>query len=210
MIEARGLEKRYGGTGAVLRGVDIACKKGEIVWVSGPSGSGKTTLLNVIGLLAMPDGGEYTLNGKDVLNTSRVERNRLRREIVSTVFQRGNLFEHLTVEENVSVGLQERDRGRVLDELKNVGLADKETMRAGLLSVGEQQRVAIARAMARRTPVLLADEPIASLDDDNAHQALKLLASVAESGTAVVLVSHDGRASEIATHAYRLKDGQLA
>lgn len=199
MIRAEGLVKRYrGGVEPVLDGVELTVDRGEILWISGASGSGKTTLLNVLGLLTGFDGGRYSLDGVDVGSMDESLRRRARRETVSTVFQRGNLFGHLTVMENVLLGFFGGTRVEAQRVLDQVGMGARADQLGALLSGGEQARVAFARSAVRATPVLLADEPIANLDRDAARVVLSLVGMAADAGSAVVVVSHDERASTIA------------
>jgi putative ABC transport system ATP-binding protein len=126
------------------------------------------------------------------------------------VFQRGNLFDHLSALENVLVGMSHGGVPDALAHLEAVGMGSKAGQRAGLLSGGEQGRVAFARAAARKTPILLADEPVAGLDDGNATIVLDLLAGEARRGVAVVVVSHDDRVTSIGTRHLRLCKGEAA
>lgn len=200
MIEVRSLTKSYPGSARpVLEDVEFSVPAGAVMWVCGPSGSGKSTLLNVLGLLTRADSGSCMINGVEMLGAAHQVRSRGRRELVSTIFQRGNLFAHLSVLENVMVGMSAGSVADANEHLAAVGMADLAHRRAGLLSGGEQGRVAIARAAARRTPVLLADEPVAALDDANAEIVMALLSEAALRGVAVVVVSHDARAAQIAT-----------
>lgn len=199
MLRVTHLVKTYrGAPRPTLDGVSIAVEAGEVLWVSGASGAGKTTLLNVLGLLTGADSGRYQLAGVDMLSASPKTRCEARRDLVSTVFQRGNLFGHLSALDNVMLGLGNQDRSVAKDYLTRVGLEEKSTGLAGLLSGGEQTRVAFARAAARRTPLLLADEPLAGLDRRSASMVLQMLGNAADEGVSVVFVSHDDRAASIA------------
>ena len=210
MLHMSGVIKTYPRTGVVLNGVDLSCESGEVVWISGGSGSGKSTLLSVMGLLASFEQGAYVIDGADVTSLRSVDFVALRRDVISMVFQRGNLFGHLNVSENVSVGLRVPDQSVVLESLERVGMTHRAGERAANLSGGEMQRVAIARAMARRTPLLLADEPTSSLDCDNSATVVDLLREVADSGVAVVLASHDRRSARIADRSLVLQEGKLS
>lgn len=207
MIQARDLVKSYpGATAPIIKGLSCAVAQGDVLWVSGPSGSGKSTLLNLLGLLTEADSGSLQINGAEMLGTSRTVRTHARATLVSTIFQRGNLFAHVNALDNVLVGMPTANRDEAEAHLRAVGLGEKARQPAGLLSGGEQARVAIARATARRTPILLADEPIAGLDDRNADMVMVLLAEAAAQGAAVVVVSHDERTAKIATTTLRLMD----
>ncbi|MHA7134393.1 ABC transporter ATP-binding protein [Oerskovia turbata] len=210
MIVLKNVTKRYRTSSEpVLRGVDLTCESGELVWIAGDSGSGKTTLLNVLGLLSEVDSGSFSIDGVELLGAPERTRRDARANLVSTVFQTGNLFGHLTVGTNVALGLPRANPEAVAQALRDVDMEDKQETRAGLLSGGEHQRVAIARAMARGSRLLLADEPFASLDTRNAERVMGLLQKVAAAGTTVVLVSHDARAGAVATDRRLLAKGRL-
>ncbi|NMR20742.1 ABC transporter ATP-binding protein [Cellulomonas fimi] len=211
MIEVSDLSRSYANSRApVISGLSFSVRRGEILWVAGPSGSGKTTLLNVLGLLSTANSGEYRIDGQEMLGAPQQVRARSRRDVVSTVFQRGNLFAHLSAVDNVLVGMHPKERSVAEASLAAVGMAGRERQPAGLMSGGEQGRVAIARATARRTPVLLADEPVSGLDDANASAVLQLLEQAGASGVAVVVVSHDPRVGPIASATLTLPARQAA
>lgn len=207
IVELIGIHKTYGHP--VLAGVDLECRRGEVTWIKGASGSGKSTLLNVLGLLSTADSGVYHLNGVAINGASIPTLTRLRQRTVSTIFQRGNLFDHLTVAENIRLGIDRANTADVNTVLSDVSLADRATDRAGLMSGGEQQRIAVARALIRTSPLILADEPTSSLDETNARAILSLLRLAAEAGAAVVVASHDGRTGDIADVAFELERGTL-
>lgn len=200
MIDVQDLVKSYpGASSPIIDGLSFSVARGEILWVSGPSGSGKSTLLNVLGLLTDADSGSYRIDGQEMLHAKRAVRTRARRSEVSTIFQRGNLFAHLNALDNIRVGMTTGPRDDAAAHLGAVGLAHKADQLAGLLSGGEQERVAIARAAARCTPILLADEPVAGLDERNADAVMDLLKESARQGVAVVVVSHDDRTAHVAS-----------
>lgn len=200
MIHVQDLVKSYPeARSPIINGLSFSVARGELLWVSGPSGSGKSTLLNVLGLLTDADSGSYRIDGVEMIHAKRAARTLARRSEVSTIFQRGNLFAHLNALDNIVVGMPTGSRDDAAARLGAVGLADKATQLAGLLSGGEQERVAIARAAARCTPILLADEPVAGLDDRNAETVMDLLVKTARQGVAVVVVSHDDRTAHVAS-----------
>lgn len=170
---------------------------GEVALVQGPSGSGKTSLLNVLGLLAKPTSGQYLLDGEDVVQAADRRRQALRGKAVTSIFQQGNLLPHLTVLENVVLGGAPLDTAR--EVIRRVGLERSTDQKAGLLSGGEQQRTAVARALARESLVVLADEPVASLDPANAASVIALLLECAAGGAAVVIASHDPGLASVST-----------
>lgn len=208
----KGFETREGQV-EVLKGVSLSVDPGEVLLISSPSGGGKSTLLNILGILALADTGTYELDGQDVTRLSAAERTRLRASTLSMIFQRGNLFPHLTAVENVQVGLIDQARD-AHDHLARAALRDADVhgiadRRAGLLSGGEQQRVAVARAMARGSRIILADEPTASLDDENAEKVLGLLLQAASDGVSVVIASHDSRVLPHVSRSESLVNGVL-
>ncbi len=216
ILETRGLTKVYRADGVAtpaLRGVDFAVGRGEFVSIMGPSGCGKSTLLYLMGLLATPTDGTVILAGTDTRGVSDGERTRLRRAHIGFVFQRFNLLPTLSAQDNVA--LPRRLRGMAVGDapremLRAVGLEDKRRRRPNQLSVGEQQRVAIARALVTRPAVLLADEPTGNLDSTSSGRVMDLVSRLhAESGQAVVLVSHNEQVAARAHRLVRMCDGRL-
>jgi putative ABC transport system ATP-binding protein len=212
-----GVSRRYQvGTAVVtaLNAVDLEIDAGEFAVVLGPSGSGKTTLLNIIGALDTATSGQVTIAGRDITGARRSELFRVRREIVSFIFQSFNLFPTLTALENVQCGVEitrkaKDARERAVDVLGQVGLADRVHHYPGELSGGEQQRVAIARALATGNPLLLADEPTGDLDFRTGVQILELLRAQAEAGHTVIVVTHNREISRIADRVIELGSGAV-
>ena len=178
--------------------ITMKIDKGEFVAIVGQSGSGKSTCMNIIGCLDVPTHGVYRLNGRDVGKMSRNELASVRNEMLGFIFQQYNLLPKLSLLENVEVPLvyagiplAERKR-RATASLERVGLGDKLKNKPNQLSGGQQQRVSIARALVRNPPVILADEPTASLDEANAGQVSLLLSGYARTlGSTLLVVSHD-------------------
>lgn len=219
VIRASGLVKSY-QTGdeccAVLKGVDLSVTRGECVYLVGPSGSGKTTLLSILGCVLSADAGQLDVLGLDVLRFTVNEQARFRREKIGFVFQRFHLFKALTAAENVCVPLdllgwpKGQSRGRAVELLSLVGLAEKASCRVTRLSVGQRQRVAFARALAGDPELILADEPTASLDADAGFTAMSILKNLCrELGKTVVVVTHDSRIYAMADRLLRLSDGRV-
>ena len=216
LLEARRVVKAFGATPA-LRGVSVSVTAGEVVAVLGPSGSGKSTLLHCLAGLTRPDAGEVQYDGQRLdLMTDR-DRTRLRRTQIGVVFQYGQLVPELTAAENVALPLLlgRRGRGAALAAaqtwLARLGVPEIAAARPGQLSGGQAQRVAVARALVADPRLLVADEPTGALDSLAAEQVMELLTSVArESGTTVVLVTHDLRVASYADREVVLRDGQLA
>jgi peptide/nickel transport system ATP-binding protein len=190
----RGVRRRYGSAEAVGP-TDLALSVPGLHAVVGPSGSGKTTLLHLIAGLERPSAGDVEVAGVDIVPMTREQLARFRREHLAVVPQAGALTGHLTALENVELALRirgRRDRPAAERALTVVGLGELMDRRAGQLSGGEQQRVAIARALATGAPVLLADEPTASLDQRNAIAVAALLHELAHATGAIVLcATHD-------------------
>jgi ABC-type lipoprotein export system ATPase subunit len=212
VLELVSVRKSYSTDGVVrnvLDDVSFTLQAGELAWISGPSGGGKTTLLNILGLLSAPDSGQYRLDGRELSHLSHRDQTSLRATVVSTIFQRGNLFGHLTALENVRLALPRDNVRRARLALRSTNLDGLDDRRASTLSGGEQQRVSIARAMARGSRVILADEPTSSLDDQNAQTVLEMLQSAARAGSFVVIASHDSRVAAAEGRRLRLTGGKV-
>jgi putative ABC transport system ATP-binding protein len=199
-----------------LRGVSATFERGTLSLVMGPSGSGKTTLLSLLGCLLSPDEGTVFVDGIAVNELSASEKTVLRRKKISFVFQAFRLLHSLSAIDNVALGLEIRNGKRAdqivmaRDLLLRFGLGDKLDREPSGLSPGEKQRVAIARALAGNPPILLADEPTASLDAEAGRNICQILRSqVDQNGKTVVVVSHDPRWKEFADRTITLSDGQI-
>lgn len=197
----------------VLRGVTINIERGEIVAIMGASGSGKTTLLNIIGCLDKPTSGSYYLDDREVSRLNDGELAKIRGRMVGFVFQSFNLLSQLSAKGNVELGLKYSgggDSNRAMEALAKVGLSDRAQHRPTELSGGEQQRVAIARAIAKKPPLILADEPTGNLDSHSGEEIISTLLSLhAEQGITLIVVTHD---ANIARHCQRIihvKDGEI-
>jgi phosphonate transport system ATP-binding protein len=204
MIRVRGLSKRYGAGAAALDRVDLEVDAGEFVTLIGPSGAGKSTLLRCINGLIAPSAGEITVDGEPVTDAS-ADGLRLVRSRIGFVFQHFNLLKRLSVLDNVRVGtlarvgswpsflarFPEAETERARRALRRVGLAGLEHRRADTLSGGQQQRVGIARALVQEPRVLLADEPMSSLDPALARSLMELLRHInLEDGLTVITSLH--------------------
>ena len=199
-----------------LRGVSLTFERGTLALVMGPSGSGKTTLLSMLGCLLSPDEGTVFVDGIAVNQLAEPEKTAIRQKKISFVFQAFRLFHSLTALDNVAVGFEIRDPGKpqrmemARDLLLQFGLGDKLHQEPNELSPGEKQRVAIARALAGNPPILLADEPTASLDVKAGRNICEILRNqVSEHKRTVVVVSHDPRWREFADRTITLCDGQV-
>lgn len=199
-----------------LRGVDLRIASGEFLALVGPSGSGKTTLLNLIGALDVPTAGEVIILGQSIAELSKRARARLRLHSIGFVFQAYNLVPVLTARENVEfvLELQGVTRGRharALQVLADVGLQDLADRRINELSGGQQQRVAVARAVAARPALVLADEPTANLDGENAELLIHMMRDLRDHyGMTFVFSTHDPRVVRHAVRVVTLVDGMVA
>ena len=217
MLVARQLTKEYHSGShqlTVLRDVSFVVPDGAFVAIVGPSGSGKTTLLGLLAGLDVPSRGSVLIDGVNITTLDEDARARLRGEKVGFVFQSFQLIPTLTALENVQVPLElrgDKDAGpRAAELLSRVGLGDRLEHFPTQLSGGEQQRVAIARAFANRPGLLFADEPTGNLDGTTGARIVELLESLnRDSGTTVVLVTHDLGLAERADRIVRLADGAV-
>jgi putative ABC transport system ATP-binding protein len=199
---------------AVLRDVSFTIPQGGFVAIVGPSGSGKTTLLGLLAGLDTPTKGAVILDGHDLTMMSENDRARLRGEKVGFVFQSFQLIPTLTARENIQVPLELQGASgageRADDLLERIGLAERGHHFPMQLSGGEQQRVAIARAFANLPRILFADEPTGNLDANTGARVFELLESLnRESGSTIVLVTHDPNLASRAARTIRLADGRV-
>ena len=218
VIEARDLRKVY-QMGEVqveaLRGVTFNISRGEVISIMGPSGSGKSTLMNMLGCLDHPTSGEYVLDGEPVASLTGDQLADIRNRKVGFVFQSFNLLSRQTAITNVELplrysGLTKGRRDRAIAALKEVGLGDRMTHRPYELSGGQQQRVAIARAIVNNPAILMADEPTGNLDSKVGKEIMQLLLTLnKESGTTLIIVTHDPNIAEQTQRVIRLRDGVL-
>jgi putative ABC transport system ATP-binding protein len=217
MLVARTLSKSYDTAGhrlTVLHDVSFSIADGAFVALVGPSGSGKTTLLGLLAGLDTPSTGEVILDGQSLAELGEDARARLRGDKVGFVFQSFQLIPTLTAAENVGVPLELRGSpgaARAAREwLERVGLGDRTTHYPSQLSGGEQQRVAIARAFANAPRILFADEPTGNLDSATGGRIVELLETLnRESGTTIVLVTHDAGLAARAGRMIQLRDGAV-
>ncbi len=214
LLDIVGVSKSYGQT-PVLRGIDLSVEQHQVVCLIGASGSGKSTLLRCVNGLEPIEAGDIWLDG-DVVSGEGVDLNRLRRD-VGIVFQSFNLFPHMSVLDNVTLAplkvrgtSRDQARGRGLDLLRRVGLADKADSYPDQLSGGQQQRVAIVRAMAMDPRVLLLDEITSALDPELVAEVLDIVRELAADGLTMLLATHEmSFASEVADTVCFLDQGVI-
>lgn len=198
-----------------LDDVSLEVKKGEYLSIIGPSGSGKSTLMNILGLLDIPDDGEFLLDGVNTKDLSDSSLAKLRNKKIGFVFQNFNLLPKLTAWENVQVpliyqGKSAKESKKIAYEyLEKVGLKGREEHLPKQLSGGQQQRVAIARALSCRPEIILADEPTGALDSKTGTEIKKLLKDLNVEGQTIVLITHDNNMALEAQRVVRISDGKL-
>jgi polar amino acid transport system ATP-binding protein len=224
MIKLENVYKSFGDL-LVLKGINLEVEEGEVVCIIGPSGSGKSTMLRCMNQLETITSGKILIDGnlvshieegKDLLNLPEKEASKLRTSL-GMVFQRFNLFPHLTVLENLTIAPElvkgekkENITGKAMSLLKSVGLLDKKDEFPSKLSGGQQQRVAIARALAMNPSIMLFDEPTSALDPELVGEVLEVMKKLAEEGMTMVVVTHEmGFAREVGTRVIFMDEGQI-
>jgi len=213
MIVIENLHKAFGKV-EVLKGVNLHIKPKEVVALIGPSGSGKSTLLRCMNYLEEPTSGKVTVDGTPLDGETNI--NKVREE-VGMVFQRFNLFPHMTALENIMLApmkvkkiSQAEAKKKAEDLLARVGLADKANNYPSQLSGGQQQRVAIARALAMEPKVMLFDEPTSALDPEMVGEVLDVMRSLAKEGMTMAIVTHEmGFAREVADRVLFIDGGGI-
>lgn len=219
MIKARNIHKFYGEL-EVLKGVDLAIEKGEIVAVVGASGAGKTTLLQILGTLDLPAQKKDTLieiNGQNITGLNQKQLARFRNKHIGFIFQFHQLLPEFTAIENVCIpgliaGLNPKDVELEARELMHfLGLTDRLNHKPSELSGGEQQRVAVARALINRPDVVLADEPSGNLDSASADRLHQLFFELREKfGQTFIIVTHNTELAEMADRKLTMSDGKIS
>jgi putative ABC transport system ATP-binding protein len=220
IVRVKALTKTYGtasGELNVLNGVDLDLYAGEMVAIMGPSGCGKSSLLHILGLLAPPTAGRYTILEHDMFGLSEDRQAAFRREFLGFILQSCNLFENSNVYENLEYPLiyarmPVAKRRQVIERaLGRVGLTHRIDYPTNKLSGGEQQRVAIARALVNHPKVLLADEPTGQLDKATSEMVMAYFQQIMrERDTTMLIVTHDPAVAKQCTRAYTMREGQLA
>lgn len=213
MIEIKNLHKSYGHV-EVLKGVDVSIEEKEVVVIIGPSGSGKSTLLRCMNYLEEPTSGDITVDNMKI--DKHADINKIR-ENIGMVFQRFNLFPHMTVLENIVLaptkvlGIARSEAIEIaMDLLQRVGLKEKANAYPSQLSGGQQQRVAIARALAMKPKVMLFDEPTSALDPEMVTEVLDVMKKLAKQGMTMVVVTHEmGFAREVGDRVLFVDEGRI-
>lgn len=212
MIDVKNLHKSF-ASAEVLKGIDLSIEQKEVAVIIGPSGSGKSTLLRCMNYLEVPTQGQVLVDGVD-LQCSDI--NKVRSEI-GMVFQRFNLFPHMTVLDNILLApmkvkkIKRGDAEKIARQLlERVGLGDRADAYPSQLSGGQQQRVAIARALAMQPKVMLFDEPTSALDPEMVGEVLDVMRKLAQDGMTMVIVTHEmGFAREVGTRLLFVDDGKI-
>ena len=215
LFEIKDLQKKFGSL-TVFDGLNETICKGDVVVIIGPSGGGKSTFIRCLNLLEQPTAGKIYFEGEDI--TAKGFDVNKHRQKVGMVFQQFNLFNNLTVLENITISLtkvkkqsEEESKEKALKLLKRVGLEDKANAYPSQLSGGQKQRIAIVRALAMEPDVLLFDEPTSALDPEMVGEVLDVMKELAKSGMTMVVVTHEmGFAREVASRVLFLDDGVIA
>ena len=215
MLKATGIYKRY-GTLEVLKGVDIAIKKGEIVSIAGSSGAGKSTLLHILGTLDVADEGQVLIDGIDVTRLRGNKLSDFRNRHIGFVFQFHHLLPEFSALENICIpgwisGKNNKEvRQRAMELLEILNLKDRADHNPGELSGGEQQRVAVARALINNPSIVMADEPTGNLDSANARELHNLFIDLRQRfQQTFLIVTHNEELAKISDRILHMRDGKM-
>ena len=218
LIELKDIKKVYSNKNHntfALNGINLTIDKGEIIAIMGRSGSGKSTLLNVIGLIDLPNEGEYTLNEKTLTEIRASKVHKTRNEMIGFIFQYFALLKEHTVLDNVVLPLtyrklkQREKENKAKFYLEKVGLKEHMYKTPDELSGGQQQRVAIARALVGEPELILADEPTGNLDRKTGEEIMNLLLQLNEEGRTIIIVTHDIEVANKCNRIIELVDGEV-
>ena len=214
LIQAIDVQKNFGDL-KVLKGIDLNIYKGDVVVIIGPSGSGKSTFLRCLNLLEVPSGGSIHFENVDI--TDRKVNIDIHRQKMGMVFQQFNLFPHMTVLKNMTIGpmklkgvSKEEAESKAMKLLERVGLADRADAYPSQLSGGQKQRIAIVRALCMEPEVLLFDEPTSALDPEMVGEVLQVMKDLAKEKMTMVVVTHEmGFAKEVANRVIFIDEGVI-
>ncbi len=218
LIELKNIGKTYNSSVVktiALHDVSLKINEGEFISIIGPSGSGKSTLMHILGFLDAPTKGTYKFEDTKIENFDEDSLAEIRNKRIGFVFQSFYLLAGLTAIENVKLpmiyaGVPEKIQTQIAKEnLQRVGLSHRMDHKPGQLSGGEQQRVAIARALSNHPKILLADEPTGNLDSKSSDEIMKILEDLHESGTTVIIVTHNKSIAKLTHRIIEIKDGEI-
>lgn len=218
LIEFQNICKKYKSGNEILNALDninIRIENGEFLSIVGQSGSGKSTLMNIMGCLDNPTSGIYRLDGKDVSYFSEKKLSKIRNQKIGFIFQSFNLIPTLSAVENVELPLMYRGLGRekrrkiATQALEKVGLEKRIKHKPSQLSGGQQQRVAIARALSLNPEIILADEPTGNLDTASGNEIMRLLETLNNEGTTLIIITHDNKIANRTKRVISISDGKI-
>ena len=212
ILELKQISKKFNDE-LVFDNINLQLKKGEVVSIIGKSGQGKSTLLKCLNLLEEIDSGEILLNGENIKNLNIIEL----RQNIGLVFQDYNLFEHLNVMDNLTIGLikikkysEEKSKKLAIEMLKKIGLENKKDSYPDELSGGQKQRVSIARTLLMKPKIILLDEPTSALDEELKNEVLKLIMELVKEDMTLIIVSHEQEfISKISDRIFKLEKHNL-
>lgn len=198
---------------SVLKNINLIVKQGDFISIMGPSGSGKSTLINILGLLDSEFRGEYKLNGEIIKSLNEDQHATLRNNDIGFVFQQFHLIDEYTVRENILLSFlysEKKANLKYIESLvEDLGLVDKLNEYPNNLSGGQKQRVALIRALAHKPKFLIADEPTGALDEESRDEILQILQNLNNSGTTIIIVTHDEFVANYSKTRYKMRNGHL-
>lgn len=198
---------------SVLKNINLIVKQGDFISIMGPSGSGKSTLINILGLLDSDFRGEYKLNGEIIKSLNEDQHATLRNNDIGFVFQQFHLIDEYTVRENILLSFlysEKKANLKYIESLvEDLGLVDKLNEYPNNLSGGQKQRVALIRALAHKPKFLIADEPTGALDEESRDEILQILQNLNNSGTTIIIVTHDEFVANCSKTRYKMRNGHL-
>lgn len=198
---------------SVLKDINLIVKQGDFISIMGPSGSGKSTLINILGLLDSEFRGEYKLNGEIIKSLNEDQHATLRNNDIGFVFQQFHLIDEYTVRENILLSFlysEKKANLKYIESLvEDLGLVDKLNEYPNNLSGGQKQRVALIRALAHKPKFLIADEPTGALDEESRDEILQILQNLNNSGTTIIIVTHDESVANCSKTRYKMRNGHL-